>query len=283
MTALKTPTGSGTAGNFPASPPLLVGRSPDSFAVPLLDAVTVDHGPPELLGRFFALADRAFRDHGLRLAFCNDFAILKAINQANQDSWYPLIPAYDTRGGAGPGNAYFFIAYDREEVVATVVGRVHDMPDGFTEHCRSLRLMYDDPAMASDGESCTLLGNAARAGDAITGRVVFSGGGWCKPGKARGRGLASFLARLSRCYALSRFGTDWTVSTVRKAHIAGGLVRAYGYTRLDFEFRWRSPASPGAPSSAADPLAIVHMPREELLSDLAAFVAELSQPSRAAE
>ncbi len=269
----------------PDLPPLpaLAAPSTRSFAVPLLDAITVEHGPADLLGQFFALADGAFRDRGLKLAFCNDFSILRAVNEANRDSWYPLIPAYDPRGGAGPENAYFFLAYDDEEIVATVVGRVHDMPDGFGEHCRSLRLMYDDPTKAAAGESCTLLDEAAEVASGIRGCVVFSGGGWCKPGKARGRGLASLLARLSRAYALSRFGTDWTVSTVRRAHIPGGLVRAYGYTRLAFEFRWRSPASPGAPTSAADPLALVYMPREELLSDMATFAAGLNRPSRAAE
>lgn len=276
---LQRPTGATTADHWPEHPPLPPGAppSPEGFAVPLLDAVTVEHGPADLLGRFFLAADHAFRSRGLRLAFCNDFSVLRAINEANRDSWYPLIPAYDRRGGAGAHNAYFFLAYDEEEVVATQVGRVYEMADGLTDHCRSLRLMYEDPRNALPGEACVLLGEAARAGDGIRGRVVFSGGTWCKPGKTRGRGLASLLARISRCYALSRFDTDWTVSTVRKAHIPGGLVRAYGYTRLDFEFRWRSPSSPGAPTSADDPLAIVYMPRDELISDLASYLPKLSQ------
>ncbi len=257
--------------------------SSESYAVPLLDAVTVDHGPPDLLGRFFTLADRTMRDRGLRLAYCGDFAILRAINEANRDSWYPLIPAFDQRGGAGAHNAYFFIAYDGNEVVATQVGRVYDMVGGFTEHCRSLRLMYDDPGKAGSGEVCTLTADAARAGDGIRGRVVFSGGTWCKPGKARGRGFASLLARLSRAFALARFGTDWTVSTVRKSHIAGGLLGAYGYTRLAYEWKWKSQLSPGAPSSTDDPIGLVHMPREELLTDLANYLPRLSLPSQAAE
>lgn len=282
MTVLKT-TGPLPA-KFCADIPLPhAGPSAGAFAVPLLDAITIDHGPADLLGRFFALADAAFRKEGLRLAFCNDFSILGHINKANRDSWYPLIPAYDVRGGAGADNAYFFMAYDREEVVASVVGRVHDMADGLTEHCRSLRLMYADPSTAAPGEACTLTGDAVTAGNGIRGRVVFSGGGWCKPGKARGRGLAAFLARLSRCYALSRFGTDWTVSTVRRSHIPGGLVKAYGYSHLAFEFRWQSPVSPGGPATADNPTAIVWMRREELLADLASFVVDLSQPSRAAE
>jgi hypothetical protein len=263
--------------------PSLPGASPATSVVPLLDAVTIDHGPRDLLGRFFLLADRAIRNQGLRLAYCGDFSVLKAINEANRASWYPLLPCFDVRGGAGPHNAYFFLAYDAEEIVATQVGRVYDMPHGFTEHCRSLRLMYDDPAKAIDGESCTLLGDAGRAGEAIRGRVVFSGGTWCKPGKARGRGFAGLLARLSRSFALARFGTEWTVSSVRSSHIAGGLMRAYGYTRLDYEWKWRSPIQSGAPSTTEDPIGLVHMPRDELLSDLATYMTKLSPSSQAAE
>jgi hypothetical protein len=270
--------------NSPVPVPLPSGRSSGFVAVPLLDAVTIDHGPADLIGRFFILADRAFRERGLRVAFCNDFSVLAAINLANRDTWYPLIPAFEERGGATPSNAYFFLAYDADEIVATVVGRVHDMADGLTEHCRSLRLMYDDPRKAPAGETCSLSGDAAAIGDTIRGRVVFSGGGWCKPGKARGRGLAYLIARLSRCYALSRFGTDWTVSTVRRSHIEGGLMRAYGYTRHAFEFHWRSPGSPGGPEKkSGDSAAIIYMPRAELLSDLATYMAGLSQPSQAAE
>jgi hypothetical protein len=262
------------------SVPMPAGHDPSS-AVPLLDAVTIEHGPAEVLDRFFRLAERSIRLHGLRLACCRDFAILRAINQANRDSWYPLVPAYDLRGGAGPDNAYFFVAHDGHEIVATQVGRVYDMADGLTEHCRSLRLMYDDPAKALPGEACALVGDAARVGDGIRGRVVFSGGTWCKPGKARGRGLASLLARLSRSFALARFGTDWTVSTVRKSHILGGLVRAYGYTRLAFEFKWTSAASPGAAPGPDNPIAIVHMPREELVADLDAYAAMLDRQLQA--
>jgi hypothetical protein len=256
---------------------------PSSYAVPLLDAVLINHGPADLLGRFFLRADAAVRDLGMRLAFSNDFSLLARINEANRDSWYPLVPAFTAAGGADVHNAYFFLIYDAEEVVATVVGRVHDMPDGLSDHCRSLRLMYADPADARPGEACALSGEAEQAGNGIRGRVVFSGGGWCKPGKARGRGLASLIARLSRAYAFSRFGTDWTVSTVRKSMIAGGLVRAYGYTRLAFEFEWRSSVSPGGPATAENPVAIVWMSRDELIRDLADYLASFTQSSQAAE
>jgi hypothetical protein len=284
MTALHSVQNQG-AGQDP-QPVLAIQRAlpdPSAYAVPLLDAVLVNHGPADLLGRFFLHADATVRDLGLRLAFSNDFALLARINEANRDTWYPLIPAFTAAGGADVHNAYFFLIYDAEEVVATVVGRVHDMPDGLSAHCRSLRLMYADPADAQPGEACVLTGEAEQAGNGIRGRVVFSGGGWCKPGKARGRGLASVIARLSRAYAFSRFGTDWTVSTVRKTMIAGGLVRAYGYTRLAFDFQWRSSLSPGGPATAENPVAIVWMSRDELIRDLADYVAGATRSSQAAE
>lgn len=252
-------------------------------AIPLLDAVVIDHGPRDLLGRFFLQADRTVREQGLRLAFSDDFDLLASINRANLDSWYKLIPAFSTRGGARPGNAYFFIAYDADEVVATQVGRVYDMDVSFAEHCRTLKIMYEDPSMALEGDSCVLSGDAVAAAEEVKGKVVFSGGTWCKPGKARGKGFASLLARLSRCYAFARFGTDWTTSTVRKTHVNGGLLRAYGYSRLHYAFKWTSPAAPGAPSSAEDPWGFVSMPRAELLADTDRYLQALNRPSQAAE
>jgi hypothetical protein len=79
---------------------------PSSYAVPLLDAVLIEHGPADLLGRFFMRADAAIRDLGMRLAFSNDFSLLGRISAANRDSWYPLVPAYTAAGGAGTHNAY---------------------------------------------------------------------------------------------------------------------------------------------------------------------------------
>ena len=252
-------------------------------AIPLLDAVVIDHGPRDLLGRFFLQADRTIREQGLRLAFSDDFALLASINRANRDSWYELFPAYSTRGGAGPGNAYFFIAYDADEVVATQVGRVYDMHVSFADHWRTLKLMYADPSMALEGEACLLSGDAIAAAEEVKGKVVYSGGTWCKPGKARGKGFASLLARLSRCYAFARFGTDWTASAVRKAHVDGGLLRAYGYSRLAYSLQWTSPASSGPPSSAADPLGFISMPRAELLADIDRYLPAINRPSQAAE
>ncbi len=266
------------AAGAPIRPPV-----PGASAIPLLDAVVIDHGPRDLLGRFFMQADRTIREQGLRLAFSDDFALLASINRANLDSWYGLLPAYTTRGGAGPGNAYFFIAYDADEVVATQVGRVYGMDVSFAEHCRTLKIMYEDPSAALEGESCLLSGDAVVAAEEVKGKVAFSGGTWCKPGKARGKGFASLLARLSRCYAFARFGTDWTTSTVRKSHVDGGLLRAYGYSRLHYAFKWTSPAPSGAPRKADDPFALVSMPRAELLADVDRYILTVNRPSQAAE
>ncbi|MBM3550091.1 MAG: hypothetical protein FJX54_24400 [Alphaproteobacteria bacterium] len=242
-------------------------------AVPLLDALTIHHGPARLIAEFFARAEALMLSHGIRLWFSNDFRVLEQINAANIGSWYRLWPAFTAEGGAGEGNAYFFIGTLDGRVVATQVGRVYDMPEGLTEGCRSLRFMYSDPAsMATPEDRCALLGDAALHGEEIRGTIVQSGGTWFHGELARGRGFAHVFPRLSRAFALARWGTDWTVSTVRQSLADIGVGKAYGYKRLYPELIWKAPPS-RAGYTKNDPLNLVSLSRAETIADLEEAVA----------
>lgn len=246
---------------------------PSRQAMPLLDALTVNHGPPRLITEFFSRADALMRSHGIRLWFSNDFRVLEQINASNIGSWYRLWPAFTAEGGAGDDNAYFFFGTLDGRVVATQVGRVYDMPEGLTEGCRSLRFMYSDPArMATPEDRCELLGDAALHGEEIRGTVVQSGGTWFHDELARGRGFAHVFPRLSRAFALARWGTDWTVSTVRQSLADKGVGRAYGYSRVLRELIWKAPPS-RAGYIKDDPLNLVSLSRDETIHDLEEAVA----------
>jgi hypothetical protein len=240
----------------------------ETFAIPLLDAVAIGHGPERLLFDFFVRADEVMRAQGVRLWFSNDFSMLERINAAHADSWYPLWPAFTRTGGAGPDNSYFFLGTQGDEIVATQIGRVYDMPEGLTEACSSLRFMYSDPAtQATPDDRCRLVGEAADFGHSIKGKVVQSGGTWFMPDKARGRGFASVFPRISRAFALATHGTDWTVSTVRRSLVERGVARAYGYERILYELTWQAPPS-RAGYLRPDPLTLVSLTVEETIADL---------------
>lgn len=250
----------------PASPAGL--PTAETFAIPLLDAVAIAHGPERLLFDFFVRADEIMRAQGIRLWFSNDFSMLEKINRAHTESWYPLWPAFTRLGGAGPDNSYFFLGTQGDEIVATQIGRVYDMPEGLTECCASLRFMYSDPAsQATPEDRCRLIGDAAEFGHSIKGKVVQSGGTWFMPDKARGRGFASVFPRISRAYALATHGTEWTVSTVRRSLVERGVARAYGYDRILYELTWQAPPS-RAGYLRPDPLTLVSLTAEETIADL---------------
>ncbi|MBI1775029.1 MAG: hypothetical protein HYR63_06755 [Proteobacteria bacterium] len=249
------------ARNGDASPPI---RLPDAF--------TVNFGDASVLSEFCLRADRVFEAAGIDLYLTRDLIELKRVNEMNLDSWFPLFPVFDVAyGGANPDNSYFIYGIDRAngEIVATVAGRTYLM-SSLSEKVRSLELYYPDPAaQAAAGEWSCYSGEAAAAADLIKGRVVMSGAGWFKPNSARGRGFAKILPRLSRAYARATWGTDFTVSMVKRPHIELGIARAYGYTRVAQTWHWSSPWAEESHIFEA-PVDLVWMPAEELEADLGA-------------
>ena len=80
--------------------------------VPLLSQLTVDHGPADLLGRFFLRADSAARARGVTLSFAS-MADLIEVNELNRDSWLPLFPTYDIRHNTiGADEAFCILGRD---------------------------------------------------------------------------------------------------------------------------------------------------------------------------
>jgi hypothetical protein len=232
----------------------------------LPDQITVDRGPAVLLGQFFLAADLAARERGVYLRLRHDLEGLVALNERERARWYRISPLFDPAFSAvTPDNAFWIEGCNAAgETVAAQAGRVFDWQDTtLKEEIESLRIFYADPAsMAVPGEHCVVTApSAARIG----GPVVYSGSGWYRP-DFRGRALSAILPRISRAYALTRWGTETTVSFVEYPLIEKGVVARYGYRRVEHALDWRQ-------SLKGDiKMAIVWMPQAELESDVEAFL-----------
>lgn len=199
----------------------------------LLDQITIEHGPASLLGRFFLVADAAARRQGLYLSFAS-FDELAEANRRNRDTWKPLFSVFDPANGTlTPENSFCLLGRNRQgEVVATQAARLYAWDESnFADEITSLRLFYPDPArQARPGERCTVTAPSAHR---ITGRVVFSGGGWYRP-DYRKRDLATILPRISRALAYTRWKSDFTMSLMAKSVVDGGMAARCGYTNVEY-------------------------------------------------
>src|SRR5437762_3055902 len=138
----------------------------DPNAVPLLSQLTTNHGPIDLLGRFFLCADTAARARGVALSFAS-LAELITVNELNRDSWLPLFPTYDVRHNTiAADEAFCILGRDRHgKVVAAHAGRLFNLSCGsFHDLAQSLHLMYEDPSRSKrPGETCEVTAKAARS------------------------------------------------------------------------------------------------------------------------
>lgn len=239
----------------------------------LPDAFTINFGNAEVLSEFCLRADRRIHEEGIDLYLSRDLSHFNRINQQNLDTWHRILPAFNPAfGAATPENSYFIYGVDRSdgEIVATVAGHVY-LTDDLNEMIRSLRFFYDDPQRhAEAGEECRFSAEAEAMAKGIEGRVVFSGGGWFRPGKARRKGYAKIIPRLSRAYARATWGTDYTFSLVMQPHLQIGIARAYGYSLHAHAWQWTKPSATAA-GHPVPPLVLVWMPTDELENDLNAW------------
>jgi len=235
-------------------------------AASLLSELTIDHGPADLLERFFQHADAAARARGVTLSFA-DMAELVEVNQQNRDSWLPLFPTYDVRCNTiGPDEAFCILGRDRcGKVVATHAGRLFNLRfSNFHDLAQSLLLMYEHPDQSKQpGETCQV---TAKAAQSIAGRVVFSGAAWYHP-DYRGKQLSRILPLLSRAYAFTRWNMDYLVAMMSEGVVRGGMTERTGYTNIDWDIRVTN-----SPLGNVR-FAFMWMERQQLLEDIDKFVA----------
>jgi hypothetical protein len=234
----------------------------------LLSGLSIEHGPRDLLGRFFLQADTAARERGVYLSF-GTFEELVEANANNTSSWHPLIPLFNPKnGGFSDHNAFCILGRNAQgEIVATQAARLYDWRDtSFYEEAKSLRLFYEDPArLKQPTERCEI---SAESTKFVSGKVCFSGGGWYRR-DYRKKELSTILPRVSRALAFTRWDSDYTISIMAEKVIAGGMAERCGYTNVDWDLNlYDSPVGTVR-------CAFVWMERQQLRTDLGAFSAGL--------
>lgn len=237
---------------------------------PLLSDITIEHGPADLLGRFFLKADTAARRRDVTLSFAR-MQDLIAINRSNPETWRPILPLFDPEcGGITDDNSFCIFGHNAKgEIVATQAARLYrwSADTSFHEEASSLRLFYADPAHTKgEREEVEVTAPVARQ---ISGAVIFAGGIWYRP-DYRGRGLPYILPWLSRAYAYTRWQHDFSLSIMAEEIYKRGMAQRSGYTKVDWEV-WlrRTPVDPTGEIRCA----LVYMDSGELLEGVADFLA----------
>src|SRR6185503_18827246 len=243
---------------------------------PITD-ITVEHGPADLLGRFFLKADTAARQRGVTLSF-GTFEELLQINGQNRDSWKPLTTIYDFRTcprGLAPDRALCILGRDeRGKVVATHAARVFEITDENTLYdvAVSLRLFYDDPEkMKNPGERCEVTAGIAKS---IRGKLLVNGAVWYHPAY-RKRDMARIIPRIARAYAYTRWKIDHSMGIVIESADNTRIIDRLGYPYREWDLKLINS------SMGNGRCCLAWMHADQLLSDLdswlAAFDAEVDR------
>jgi hypothetical protein len=234
----------------------------------LITDITVEHGPVDLIGRFFLLADTMLRDRGVVLSF-GTYEELLEINERNQDSWGILTSMYDYRCcpvGLGPDRAFCFLGRNAQgEVVATHGARLYRLDDmSMHEAGEKLLLHHDVPERSKQpNERIEVSSQAARS---IRGKLLINGGVWYHP-RYRKRQLSMIIPRIARVLAYTRWEIDYSMGLTMEGPTAGGVIDSLGYRRREWGLQILN-AQNGSPRCC-----LAWMDADELLADLRGFLA----------
>ncbi|MGD9830000.1 MAG: hypothetical protein AB7E70_04470 [Hyphomicrobiaceae bacterium] len=204
----------------------------------LLEQLTFDHGPVELLRRFVETADLMIRERGVSVTLTG-FDELVAVNRRNRASWAPILPIFDpARGGAAPEDGLALLGRDRDGSVVTAMAARHYLwpATSFAEEARNLRLFHKDPATGKlPGECCEVTSDGASL---VSGRIAFVGAGWFRP-DFRGRALSGVMSRLTRTCAYLRWRTDFSTCFVAEPLFkARNSTHWNGFRNIDWSVDW---------------------------------------------
>jgi hypothetical protein len=230
-----------------------------------LEDIRIDHGPARELGRFFLVADTLVRAAGIQLRLVS----IKDASQAhtdNKESWPIFPPMLDSRLSEIPeDSSYALLGYNAAgEVVSSQAGRIYNSPRrSLSDIIGDQSFFYGQAALKVGHPTCNI---TAQAGEQIKGRFVYSGALWVRPDH-RGSRLASLLPRISRSYALSRWGTDFTVTFL--SNVNSQLLKHYGYPNVEKGVEVRGLATTGIIAS------LLWMDTDELADDLARFLEQV--------
>lgn len=228
----------------------------------LPDALTIKHGPRELIAQLVLDGDRAARDMGIRLRLRHDFKSLLALTrfETARGNWYRIADYFNPElNDLTPENSYWISGENGAgEIVTTVAARVYYWPG--SSLAEEARLMFY--AGRDTGQACAVTTPAARE---VGGVVLCSGAMWVRPDYRR-IGLSHLVPRISRAYAAARWPLDWAFIFVMPGTPAA-LVGGYGYRDVT-----ASIAFPGSPWGDLV-FQLARLSRRQLYDDLESFLA----------
>jgi len=234
----------------------------------LFSQITLKYGPANILGRAILATEQLARAKGVVLSFATARELL-AVNEANRDTWLPLISVFDARFNEfDETNAFFILGRDPAgDVVACQAGRLYEWEHtNFKDECESLKLFYRDPcSMKLPGERWVVSALAARG---TAGRVAFSGAAWYRR-DYRGIGLVEYLPRLSRALAKGLWDTDVTVTVMADNNVRKGVYPRNGYRNAE----WAVEATNGRMGTLR--YAFLWSKAAEMIEDLEQFLGNL--------
>jgi len=249
--------------------------SPASATLPphpkLITDITVEHGPVDLLGRFFLLADTAVRERGVSLSF-GSYEDLLRVNEKNRSSWGIMTSMYDYRccpHGLAPERAFCLFGRDAGgEVVATPAARFYDLGARSMQEIGDCMLLHhDEPQRTKQPqESIEVTAPAAKS---IKGKLLINGAVWYHPAY-RKRQLSMIIPRVARAYAYTRWKIDRSMGLMMEGPTAGGVIDSLGYPHREWGLQIRN-AQNGSPRCC-----LAWMDAGELLADLRGFLAGLT-------
>ena len=121
------------------------------------------------------------------------------------------------------------------------------------------RLFYADPETMQPAEEHIEVKGSF--GEAITGRVVYTGGAWVHP-SCRNLGLSDLLPRFSKAYAFTRWNPDFLTSLMLERNFQRGLAAKFNYPFADWEAWW------GDKKETASRFAVLSIDQTHLIDDL---------------
>lgn len=248
-----------------------VARAPAPKPAPhphLITDITVEHGPVDILGRFFLKADTAARARGLTMSF-GTFEELLEVNRKNRASWPTITTMYDHRHcprGVAADRAFCIMGRSAKgEVVTTNAGRIFRLDDdSLHDQAASLRMFYDEPdRMKAPEERCEVSAPIARS---MRGILLINGAVWVHP-DFRKRQLSNIIPRVARAYALTRWNIGNSMGFMMEGPTRGGVIDSVGYPHREWELRLFN-APNGNPRCC-----LAWMDARELIEDLSEFLA----------
>lgn len=192
-----------------------------------LSELQIECGPIDKLHRFFLYADTLNRAQGVTLSFATLKELL-AVNEANRDSWKPLLPVFNpTTNTVRPDDVFCLLGRNADgEVVSAQAARLFDWEGtNLKQEAESLRWFYDDPQTSKrPGEGCIV---TAPSAPHITGRVAFLGAVWYRP-DYRKRMPTLVDLRVGPYYAMAKWRPDSFILIMVESLATKGLAPRFG-------------------------------------------------------